>query len=96
MPKQNIFDNETFFEGYKKIREKESNANDLFEIPTLFSLLPDLTGKRVLDLGCGYGEHCISFVQKEQTGVWALIFFNDSKYAGRGRFYHRENGRAAA
>ena len=64
MPKQNIFDNETFFEGYKKIREKESNANDLFEIPTLFSLLPDLTGKRVLDLGCGYGEHCISFIQK--------------------------------
>ena len=56
MPKQNIFDNETFFEGYKKIREKESNANDLFEIPTLLSLLPDLTGKRVLDLGCGYGE----------------------------------------
>ncbi len=64
MPKQNMFDNETFFEGYKKIREKESNANDLFEIPTLFSLLPDLTGKRVLDLGCGYGEHCISFIQK--------------------------------
>ena len=64
MPKQNIFDNETFFEGYKRIREKESNANDLFEIPTLFSLLPDLTGKRVLDLGCGYGEHCVSFVKK--------------------------------
>lgn len=46
MAKQNIFDNETFFEGYKKIREKEANANDLFEIPTLFSLLPDLKGKR--------------------------------------------------
>ena len=41
MPKQNIFDNETFFEGYRKIREKASNANDLFEIPTLFSLLPE-------------------------------------------------------
>ncbi len=69
MPKQNIFDNETFFEGYKKIREKESNANDLFEIPTLFSLLPDLTGKRVLDLGCGYGEHCVSFIQKGASKV---------------------------
>lgn len=64
MAKQNIFDNETFFEGYKKIREKEANANDLFEIPTLFSLLPDLKGKRVLDLGCGYGEHCVSYIEK--------------------------------
>ena len=40
MAKQNIFDNETFFEGYKAIRDREGNANDLFEIPALFSLLP--------------------------------------------------------
>lgn len=64
MAKQNIFDNEVFFEGYKKIREKESNANDLFEIPTLFALLPDLKEKKVLDLGCGYGEHCMEYVKK--------------------------------
>lgn len=48
MPKQNIYDNETFFEGYKQIRERKGNANDLFEIPALFSLLPDLNGKRIL------------------------------------------------
>jgi hypothetical protein len=54
MAKQNIFDNETFFEGYKAIRDREGNANDLFEIPALFSLLPDLKGKSVLDLGCGF------------------------------------------
>lgn len=63
MAKQNIYDNETFFEGYKKIRENEANANNLFEIPALFSLLPDLNGKRVLDLGCGFGEHCKRFVE---------------------------------
>ena len=55
---QNIYDNETFFEGYKKIREKKDNANDAQEKPTIFGLLPDLKGKKVLDLGCGYGEHC--------------------------------------
>lgn len=33
MAKQNIYDNETFFEGYKKIRDNEANANNLFEIP---------------------------------------------------------------
>lgn len=45
MAKQNIYDNETFFEGYKKIRDNEANANNLFEIPALFSMMPDLTGK---------------------------------------------------
>ncbi len=44
LAKQNIFDNETFFEGYQKLREKKSSANVLFEIPALYSLLPDLKG----------------------------------------------------
>ncbi|MBQ4563003.1 MAG: class I SAM-dependent methyltransferase [Lachnospiraceae bacterium] len=63
MAKQNIYDNETFFEGYKKIRQNEANANDLFEIPALFSLMPDLTGKKIIDLGCGFGEHCVQYVR---------------------------------
>ena len=62
MAQQNIYDDETFFEGYKKIRENEVNANNLFEIPALFSMMPELKGKRVLDLGCGFGEHCRKFV----------------------------------
>ncbi|WP_242838526.1 hypothetical protein [Lachnobacterium bovis] len=36
MAKQNIFDNETFFEGYKAIRDREGNANDLFEYQLFF------------------------------------------------------------
>ena len=63
MAQQNIYDNETFFAGYKKIRENKANANILFEIPALFSMMPDLQGKRVLDLGCGFGEHCKKFVE---------------------------------
>ena len=62
MQQQNIYDNEIFFEGYKKIRDNEVNANNLFEIPALFSMMPELKGKRVLDLGCGFGEHCRRFV----------------------------------
>lgn len=49
MAQQNIYDNEIFFEGYKKIRDNKVNANNLFEIPALFSLLPDLTGKKIID-----------------------------------------------
>ena len=62
MAQQNIFDNPIFYEGYRKIREKASNANVLFEIPALFSMMPNLVGKTVLDLGCGFGEHCKLFV----------------------------------
>lgn len=69
MAKQNIYDNETFFEGYKKIRENEVNANNVFEIPALFSLLPDLKGKSILDLGCGFGEHCKGFIKKGAAKV---------------------------
>ena len=64
MAKQNIYDNETFFEGYRKLREREVNANVLFEIPTLHKLMPDLNGKRVLDLGCGMGEHCKDYINR--------------------------------
>lgn len=28
---QNIYDNEVFFDGYKKIRDNKINANNLFE-----------------------------------------------------------------
>lgn len=61
---QNIYDNEIFFEGYKGIREQEYNYNKLQEQPAIKSLLPDLKGKRVLDLGCGYGESCSYFIKK--------------------------------
>ena len=72
MSKQNIFDNETFFEGYKGIRAREGNANVLFEIPALFSLLPDLKGKEILDLGCGFGDHCRAFVEKGAVKVTGI------------------------
>jgi len=63
MAEQNIYDNEAFFEGYHKLRERDDNANVLFEMPALFSLLPELKGKNVLDLGCGFGEHCMHMAQ---------------------------------
>lgn len=64
MAQQNIFDNALFFEGYQALRKRDNNANILFEIPALLSILPNLKGKRVLDLGCGFGEHCKTFVEK--------------------------------
>ena len=69
MARQNIFDNDIFFDGYSKIRERKNNANELFEKPALFSLLPPLEGKTVIDLGCGYGEHCMEYVRRGTAKV---------------------------
>ncbi len=64
MSRQNIFDNEIFFEGYKALRDNDINYNDLLEQPAMVKLLPELNGKSVLDLGCGYGHNCIDFVKR--------------------------------
>ena len=57
--KQNIYDDENFFNQYEELRneQKNKNANDLIEIPNFRKLMPDVTNKCILDLGCGYGEN---------------------------------------
>jgi 2-polyprenyl-3-methyl-5-hydroxy-6-metoxy-1,4-benzoquinol methylase len=46
------------------LRKREVNANNLFEIPTLYSLMPELQGKKILDLGCGSGERCKDYIAR--------------------------------
>ena len=62
--RQNIYDNEVFFTEYDGMRNRKKglSANDLIEIPTIRGMLPDLKDKRILDLGCGYGENCDYFI----------------------------------
>lgn len=58
----NIYDNEEFFGEYINLREdKGHNFNDLLEQPAMNNLMPDLRGRRVLDVGCGFGENCRGF-----------------------------------
>ena len=62
--RNNIFDNERFFAGYQALRRREQNSNDLIIDPAMDALLPDLTDKTVLDLGCGDGKHCADFLAR--------------------------------
>ena len=69
---QNIYDNTHFYKEYREMRESDLNANNLIEIPTIKAMLPDLKGKRVLDLGCGNGGMSKYFIDNGATYVLAL------------------------
>lgn len=55
---QNIYDNPGFFEGYAQLPRSQQGLAGAPEWPALQGMLPPLGGKRVLDLGCGYGWFC--------------------------------------
>lgn len=52
---QNIYDNEAFFVGYSQLPRSIEGLDGAPEWPSLRALLPELAGRRVLDLGCGFG-----------------------------------------
>lgn len=53
-----IYDDDTFFEAYSKMPRSTEGLRAAGEWHQLEPLMPDMRGKRVLDLGCGYGWHC--------------------------------------
>lgn len=55
---QNIYDKDDFFVGYSQLRRSQEGLAGAPEWPALRAMLPDLAGKRVLDLGCGFGWFC--------------------------------------
>jgi SAM-dependent methyltransferase len=52
---QNIYDTAEFFEGYSRLPRSLHGLDGAPEWPAIRALLPDLRGKRVVDLGCGFG-----------------------------------------
>jgi len=55
---QNIYDDEEFFAGYSRLPRSVEGLGAAPEWPALRALLPDLRGRNVLDLGCGFGWFC--------------------------------------
>ena len=57
---QNIYDNQAFFNGYAPLPRSQLGLEAAPEWAAIQAMLPDLAGKQVIDLGCGYGWFCRS------------------------------------
>lgn len=56
---KNNYDDESFFTAYQQMARSQKGLTAAGEWPAFQKLLPNLTGQTVLDLGCGYGWHCL-------------------------------------
>ncbi len=72
MSRQNVYDEDAFFENFQVIRSNEVNFNDCIETPILFAMLPDLHGKTVLDIGCGMGQHAKQYSEMGAGSVLGI------------------------
>ena len=52
--KENTYDDGTFFAQYSRFPRSVQGLSAAGEWHALREMLPDFTGKRVLDLGCGF------------------------------------------
>src|SRR5262245_52239735 len=53
---QNIYDDPAFFAGYSTLERFGAGWQRAMEHTDLLALLPEVDGRRVLDLGCGAGQ----------------------------------------
>lgn len=67
--KENKYDDEIFFEKYSQMNRSREGLSGAGEWPALKSLLPEFQGKKVLDLGCGYGWHSIYAMENGASSV---------------------------
>ena len=70
--KENKYDNEKFFNQYSQMSRSVDGLKGAGEWHVLQKMLPDFEGKRVLDLGCGFGWHCVYAVEHGATHAMGI------------------------
>jgi len=64
--KQNKYDDPGFFTNYSQMPRSRLGLDGAGEWMAFRAMFPELRGKRVLDLGCGFGWHC-RYVREQQA-----------------------------
>lgn len=66
---ENKYDDPRFFDQYRQMARSVGGLQAAGEWHELRKMLPDFQGKRVLDLGCGFGWHCCYAVEQGAESV---------------------------
>lgn len=70
--KENKYDDDVFYEKYSRMPRSVGGLSAAGEWYALQKMLPDFKGKRVLDLGCGFGWHCQYAAEKGAKSVLGI------------------------
>src|SRR5262245_21935214 len=71
-PPQNAYDDPDFFAGYARLERFGAGWTKAVEQPSFMALLPDVAGRRVLDLGCGAGYLAHHLAERGAAEVLAV------------------------
>ena len=67
--REDRYDDPAFFAKYSQMPRSRYGLEAAGEWETLRTLLPDFAGRRLFDLGCGYGWHCIYALERGAAAV---------------------------
>jgi len=70
--KENKYDNDKFFQKYSHFPRSVRGLTAAGEWHEFQRLFPDFEGKRVLDIGCGFGWHCVYAAQHGASYVLGI------------------------
>lgn len=80
---QNIYDNPDFFAGYAQLPRQVRGLDGAPEWPAIRAMLPAVSGKRIVDLGCGFGW--VSRWMREQGAASVLGLDLSENMIGRAK-----------
>lgn len=69
---KNEYDDKKFFDSYAQMSRSREGLAGAGEWHQLRKLFPSLSGKKMLDLGCGYGWHCAYAVSQGAEAVLGI------------------------
>ncbi|HIS26700.1 MAG TPA: class I SAM-dependent methyltransferase [Candidatus Pullilachnospira intestinigallinarum] len=83
--KENRYDDPEFFEKYSQMSRSVQGLSGAGEWPALEKMMPDVENMEILDLGCGYGWHCIYFSEKKAARITGVDLSEKMLQVARGK-----------